>query len=210
MINTSRISGSLTALAVVAVLSLSCGDDSTTPPPPPTTSGFQNLSQKGHVLNNFEQANNKRDTTHYDALLDTNFTFSYDASNGGAPVLVQWGRETDVPVTRALFAAVDRIDMTLDFHDGVTWSEVPSGAETWYATTVFYHFTIKIGNSTYIPSAGAKISFTVRNAGTAEVPQWKLVELRDLGGPSVFNTNKPMSTASTEVSTYGTVKALYR
>jgi hypothetical protein len=204
MINTTR--PLILALAVAAAFSLSCGDDSTTPPPPKTPT-FQNLSHRSDVLNNFEAAHNRNDPNHYNALLDDNFTFFYtesDAGGGGTPF--QWGRDVDVPATAAMFAAASRIDMLVDFHDGVTWIEVPSGAETWYATTVFYHFTIKIGDTTYIPNAGAKMSFTVRNAGTAEAPQWRLVELRDLGGPSVFNANSPASSATS----YGKVKALYR
>src|SRR5262249_50261314 len=82
----------------------------------------------------------------------------------------------------------------------------PSGGETWYATTVFYHFTIKIGNTTYIPNAGSKMIFTVRNAGTAEDPKWKLVELRDLGGASLLSAT---GAASTEPTTYGAMKARY-
>jgi hypothetical protein len=71
-----------------------------------------------------------------------------------------------------------------DGHSTVQWSEQVSGTETWYYTTVFYHFTIKIGDTTYIPNAGAKAQFTVRDAGTNGKHLWKLVEFRDLGGPS--------------------------
>jgi hypothetical protein len=186
-----------------------------TPPVPvarPHAQTFQNLTHKSDVLNNFELAHIGRDTSHYDALLDDNFTFFYTDVNLGTnnSTPVQWGRDTDIQTTHALFAAASKIDMDVDFHDGVTWSEVPSGAENWYAATMFYHFEIKIGDTTYIPNAGAKMLFTVRNAGTAEAPHWKLVELRDLGGPSVFSTKGPASGASTEPTTYGKVKALYR
>jgi hypothetical protein len=75
--------------------------------------------------------------------------------------------------------------MDLLWEDGVEWVEViPESApdETWYTTTVFYDFTIEVAPDTkYIPYAGAKGQFTVRNAGTDESPNYKLVEFRDLG-----------------------------
>jgi hypothetical protein len=151
-------------------------------PHPPAV---QDLSHKTDVLNNIEYAYNKRQTNVYDALLDDAFTFFYtdsDVVGGGTPV--QWGRPDELATTSGVLSAASSIDLALDWRDGVTWSEQEAGIETWYFTTVFYHFTIKIGDTTYIPNAGAKAQFTVRNAGTAEQPHWKLVEFRDLGGPS--------------------------
>jgi hypothetical protein len=207
MINMERRVGLLVVVAVATGFALSCGDDDTTTPSPPnTSSNFHNLTTKENVLGNFELAHNKRDTSHYDALLDDNFTFFYtegDAGGGGTPV--QWGRTDDITTTHAMFASVDDLDFTLD-DSNVQWTVIPAGSESWYQTTLFYHFTVKIGNYTYIPNSGAKMTLTVRNAGTEEAPQWKLVELRDLGGPSVLNA----VAALTEATTYGQVKALFK
>lgn len=198
----------LPLLLVAATFALSCGDDSTTPKTS-AASGFQDLSQKGHVLNNFELANNKRDISHYDALLDDNFTFFYlesDVGGGGTPV--QWGRDTDIAATHVMFASLDKLDFNLD-NENLVWNETPApgGLENWYVTTVFYHFTMHMGNTTYIPNAGAKMSLTVRNAGTDVAPSWRLVELHDLGGPSLLRSTHA---AGTEPTTYGQVKALFR
>ena len=145
----------------------------------------KDLSHKTDVLNNIEYAYNKRDMTTYDELLDNNFTFFYTEGDvGGAGTPVQWGRPDEVTTTSGLLAGADKIDMNIEWENGVQWGEQISGTETWYYTTVFYHFTIKIGNTTYIPNSGAKAQFTVRNDGTAEKPKYKLVEFRDLGGPS--------------------------
>lgn len=189
-----------------AVFSVSCSDDSTTPTPPP--SGFKELNKREHVLTNFALAHNKRDSNHYDAVLDDNFTFYYTDPNGGAPMEVQWERIEDMVITSALFSGVDHLAFDVDASN-VLWTEfpAPSGTEYWYSTTLFYHFTIKKGNYTYIPNAGAKMEFTVRNAGSTTMPKWTLVELRDLGGPTLLNATRSQAT---ETTTYGLVKGLFR
>jgi hypothetical protein len=195
----------LTALGIVAALTIACDDD---PVKPPVGDSIQNLTHKTDVLNNIEYAYNKRQTNVYDALLDDAFTFFYtDAGLGGGGTPVQWGRDVEVTTTAGLLGAASSIDLDIDWEDGVTWSVVPAGTESWYITTVFYHYTIKIGDTTYIPNSGAKAQFTVRNAGTTEEPHWKLVEFRDLGGPSLVSA--PERT-STQAVTWGQVKALYR
>ena len=189
----------------VAAFSLSCGDDSVTP-----TGGGGNtyarkdLSHKSDVLNNIEFAYNKRNMDAYNELLDDNFTFFYTPSGAGTPI--QWGRPDEVTTTAGLIAAADKMDLTIDWKNGLTWLEQISGTETWYSTTVFYHFTIKIGDTTYIPDNGAKAQFTVRNAGTADNPRWTLIEFRDLGASGLH----AMLVSSTEPTSWGSVKALYR
>jgi hypothetical protein len=158
---------------------------------PPIVYVKKDLSNKSDVLNNIEYAYNKRNVPTYDELLDANFTFFYtdgDLGGGSGGTPVQWGRPDELTTTSGLFAATTSMDMSLEWKDAdgnpnVQWSESISGTETWYTTTVFYHFTIKIGNTTYIPNSGSKAQFTVRNAGTAEKPKWQLVEFRDLGAP---------------------------
>jgi hypothetical protein len=147
---------------------------------------------------------------HYDALLDDNFLFFYTDGGGGAPI--QWARADDITATSGLLAGADKVDLTIDWKDAdgqtaVQWTEQVSGNEMWYTTTTLYHFTIKIGDTTYIPNAGSKITFTVRNAGTNEAPKWRLVELHDLGGPSTLRATRA---AAVEPTTYGKVKSLYR
>jgi hypothetical protein len=192
------------------LLAVSCGDDD---PVKPIVDCFsclpQDLTYKTDVLSNIEYAYNKRQTNVYDALLDDAFTFFYtDGSiGGGGGTPVQWGRDVESSVTAGLLGDASMVDLDISWEDGVTWSVVPAGTESWYITTVFYHYTIKIGDTTYIPNSGSKAQFTVRNAGTAEEPQWKLVEFRDLGGPSLVSA--PERT-STEQVTWGQVKALYR
>ena len=94
---------------------------------------------------------------------------------------MQWGRDVESTATAGLLGDASKIDLDITWEDGVTWSEAPAGTETWYYTTVFYHFTIKIGDTTYIPSSGTRAQFTVRDAGTSEKAHWMLVELNDLG-----------------------------
>jgi hypothetical protein len=144
------------------------------------------LSHKTNVLNNIEYSYNKRDSNTYDELLDLAFNFFYtDGDLGGGGVPVQWGRPDELTATSGVYAAASSIDLTIDWRDGVQWLQQVSGTETWYYTTVFYHFTIKIGDTIYIPNSGAKAQFTVRNAaGPGEKEHWQLVEFRDLGGPS--------------------------
>jgi hypothetical protein len=184
----------LTALLVAALSSCifdpGKGDGTTTKPP---EYHKVPLTNKSAVLNNIEFAYNKRDFPTYDELLDLNFTFFYTEGDvGGSGVPVQWGRDVETQTTSGLLdkdKGADKIDMKIDWkdadgHSKVVWNEQISGSETWYFTTVNYDFTIKIGDTTYIPNSGAKAQFTVRNDGTAENPKWKLVEFRDLGGPS--------------------------
>jgi hypothetical protein len=203
----------LAALLVAALSSCIFDPSSSKPTPtPPKVYVEKDLSNKSDVLNNIEFAYNKRRVDAYDRLLDDNFTFFYtegDVGGGGTPV--QWGRPDEVTTTSGLLAAADKIDMSIDWKDAygkskVAWSEEVSGSETWYYTTVLYHFTIKIGDTTYIPNIGSKAQFTVRNAGTTEKPKWKLVEFRDLGGPSLMNA----TSTATDPSTWGAVKAKYR
>jgi hypothetical protein len=200
------------SVAVVALFALSCGDD-TTGPTAPVSSRYvkKDLSNKADVLNNIEYAYNKRNVPTYVELLDDNFTFFFTEPGPGGGTPVQWGRPDEVTTTSGLLAAANSMNMSIDWKDSsgnstVQWSEQISGTETWYSTTVFYHFTIKIGDTTYIPDNGSKAEFTVRNAGTAEKPIWKLVEFRDLGASSLHYA----ASRATEPTSWGQVKAIYR
>jgi hypothetical protein len=91
----------------------------------------------------------------------------------------------------------------------VVWAEVipedfPS--EKWYTTSVYYEFTFEMDpDMTYLAVPGSLAQFTVRNAGTDNTPQWRLVEWRDLAG----NNAAMRGPASTDRSTWGSIKALY-
>ena len=171
---------SIILCAGLVPFTVSCGGDDTSAPVGPIPSVIKDLAHKTDVLNNIEYAYNKRRGDVYDALLDNNFTFSYTPVGGGAPV--QWGRDVEVTATAGLLGDATKIDMDITWEDGVTWSEVTVGAESWFSTTLFYHYTIKIGDTTYIPSSGTKAKFTIRNAAApGEKEHWELVELSDLG-----------------------------
>jgi hypothetical protein len=155
------------------------------PPKPPKE--LLPLISRTAVLNNIEYAYEKRDITPYDALLNDDFTFFYTDGDVGGGTPVQWPRADEVSSNTGLFAAASSISMDIKWEDGVAWTEItPASAPTekWYTTTVFYDFTIKVGDTTYVPDTGSKAQFTVRNAGTEAEPHWQLVEFRDLGGPN--------------------------
>jgi hypothetical protein len=165
--------------AGLTLFALSCGDDEIVDPPHrPIPPVIRDLTRKTDVLNNIEYAYNKRRGDVYDALLDNEFTFSYTDIGGGT---VQWGRDVESAATAGLLGDASKIDLDLTWEDGVTWDEQPVGSESWFSTTLFYHYTIKIGDTTYITDSGTMAQFTVRDAGTAEKQHWQLVEFSDLG-----------------------------
>ena len=182
---------------------------------------FENLSQKWHVLNNLELAINQRRLDRYNELLDENFTFFLASSDVGGGLPAQWDRTVEINANTNLFASdppdplprCKDIDLDIHWEDAegkpvVTWIEITTpGGETRYTTTVFYDFQVDVEpDLTYINNPGSKAQFTVRNAGTEEVPLWKLVEMHDLGGPELVARRS----SSTAQSTWGQVKALYR
>lgn len=194
---------------LVAALVMACGDDpvGTTPPLLPK---FENLSQRSNVLNNFELAFNKRNIDRYDQLVDANLVFTYEVYIAGVWTTQQWDRATDIAGNTALFGDAVKLDFDLNWEDGVAWAAIPAtdaSGETWYTTTVFYYFVIKIGDTTYIANTGSKIEMTIRNAGTSSSPRWQLVKAHDLGEPTVVAVAN--STASTEPTTLWQIESLY-
>ena len=216
---TIRVLSMIAALAVICLIA--CEDDPADPPVVPP-SAFKNLTQREHVLNNVELAYNKRRLDKYDELLDDNFTFFLYAGDVGGDVPESWLRDTEIQANTNLFSKdplpapykqVLSILMDVQWEDDqgnpdVVWVEFtpPGLTESWYTTTVRYDFKIELeGDLTYFNNPGATAQFTVRNAGTADAPQWRLVEMRDLGANLLAS-----SAAATESSTWGSVKALYR
>jgi hypothetical protein len=203
-------------VAMTALFAVAC-DDPESPPPGEPGPSFQNLTERSHVLNNLQAAYNTRSLTKYQELLDANFTFFLAPGDVGGGMPEQWGRTDEVSIHTALFnpnyggpaPRCTKIIMDVVFEDGLTWTAVtPASAptETWYTTTVFYDFGFDMEPDThYSNGPGAKVVFTVRNAGTDDYPHWQLVEMRDLGDLSLR-----AGTSLTETSSWGQVKALYR
>ena len=207
---------SLFTLLLVAVVALvACGDDNPVghnPPPP----DFPEISQKALVLNNFEQAYNKRRIDKYEQLLDENFTFYLAASDVGGNVPASWDRAVEISANANLLASdppgdlprVTGILMDLRWEESLAWFEmVTPSDEKWYRATVVYAFQFEVEpDVAYINGLGSRAMFTVRNAGTDEAPQWRLVEMRDLGSPS---SARATSVASAEQATIGKIKVMY-
>jgi hypothetical protein len=206
-------------LALVGTFVLVCSDDDN---PVTEHDGFphyKNLTQREHVLNNLEHSYNERVVTRFDELLDDNFTFFFSPGDVGGDIPQQWGRLQELRVTARLFdPALDQppyptcrsIRVDIKFEEGVDWvTVIPEDypGELWYTTTLEYEFTFEMDpEMTYIAAPGSQAQFTVRNAGTGDAPQWRLVEWRDLAANSVAL----QSAASTDRTTWGGVKALYK
>ena len=186
-------------------------------PPPGKT--FQPLTTRENVLNNLELSYTQQKHSPYDELLDPNFTFFFSPGDVGGNIPAQWGRVEELQMATLLFdrtlnqppyPTCRSIRMNLEFESGVVWVDtIPAAfpAETWYTTTAYYDFTVEMDpDITYIAVPGSQAQLTVRNAGTDDAPQWRLVKWRDLASNSVASQRS----ASTETLTWGAVKALYR
>jgi hypothetical protein len=184
----------LCALAAVVATAPACifdpedgGGDHVVPPPQ-----FKDLTKRENVITNVEAAYNARRLDKYDQALDVDFTFFLSTGdiNNGLPN--QWDRATEILYNSRLFdknyatLPCQSIYMNIKTEDGITWTEIiPQSAPTekWYSTQgIYYDFKFEISPNTYIPLAGSRAIFTVRNAGTDAEPHWQLVEFRDLGG----------------------------
>ncbi|HET6348639.1 MAG TPA: hypothetical protein VFH88_06100 [Candidatus Krumholzibacteria bacterium] len=184
-------------LVVLAGASASCIFD---PPktdkggPPPTTYTFYDLSKEWHVLANIESAYNARKIEKYDQLLDDNFTFFLYHGDVGGEIPASWDRATEVLYNTRLFDksyptnTCKSISMDLQFDpNNISWVDVVPDqskypGETWKTAVIYYAFRFDVLPDTQYESvAGARGQFTIRNIGTAEKPQWRLVEFSDLG-----------------------------
>ncbi|HEX5131279.1 MAG TPA: hypothetical protein VFX92_02200 [Candidatus Krumholzibacteria bacterium] len=153
---------------------------------------FLPLNEKVNVLSNLQLAYNRRIITEYDKLLDLEFVFFLADGDVGGGLPVSWDRTTEIGTNKCLFDRVgcpgkpvaSSVTMELMNLNQIQWTKlIPASApdEEWQTTTVFYNFQIEIGDTKYVPYAGAKAQFTVRNVGTDSQPKWQLVEWRDLG-----------------------------
>lgn len=197
-----------------------CEDDPAQPAGDPGTQGRLPLTTREAVLNNIEYAYDNRNTSAFDELLDPNFTFFFSDGDVGGGLPVQWPRTDELGATNDLFVSNTEpvpigpeckaifIDLALE---NLQWDEVtPEGypGEVGYTALINYDFTFKMApDDTYNSEPGAKAEFTVRNAGTENDPHWQLVEWRDLGNS---RRARSRTAASTQESTWGGIKALYR
>jgi hypothetical protein len=201
-------------LAAAVAMSFACNDGNPTSPPPPSGQQVQSLTQRSHVLNNFELAYNQRRVDMYNGILDANFTFFLSPGDVGGGLPESWNRADEIDVNTKLFnksyAALPCQSIYVNLEtDSVQWTGyTPTSAptETWYKATLHYNFKFEIAPRFYISLPGASAEFAVRNAGTDSAPRWQLVEMRDLGG----FVNALDRTSGTKESSWGQVKALYR
>jgi hypothetical protein len=154
------------------------------------------LESRTGVLNNLEVAYNRRHLNKYMEVLDTGFTFFFYSGDVGGEIPAQWDRESEEQSNKNLFDVnyddtdpsdgiqppVSKIFMDVKWEDGVQWQTVTQDdGEKWYTATVFYNFDFQVGaDDHFVNNPGSKAQFTVRNNGTDQAPDWKLVEFRDL------------------------------
>ena len=211
----------LPALVLACALLPACGDDNPAAPPS-QPSAYKNLTSEWHVLANIETAYNDRNIRKYDELLDDNFTFFLYHGDVWGDIPPSWDRATEVLYTSRLFDPnyagdfqCKSITMDLLFDpNNVIWTDVTPDqnqypGETWKAAVIYYSFRCDMVPDTQLESvAGARGRFTIRNAGTAQAPKWRLVEMDDLGDGTLVNYASAMGVP--QESTWGEVKALYR
>ncbi len=208
------------SVALVVCALVACSDDPTAPhPSPPPT--FKSLATRSDVLFNTQLAYNQRNIAQYEKLLDDNFTFFATPGDvkGGLPD--HWERADEVLYNSRLFDKdypgpyrCRKIDIDLAFETGVTWTATAAPpafpGETWYTTTVYYNFDIDVEpDKQYGAPANSRLEITVRNAGTADAPQWRLVEMHDLNPPPP-SAAQAVATVAVIPATLGKVKSLYR
>ena len=191
------------ACALVLALIPACGSDDPAAPPPSSPKIIA-LTTQNAVLHNLEAAYNLRKMAPVEDLLAPDFTFypsDGDVQNG---LPTQWGRDTEIALTQDLFTATKSIDMDIQFENGVTWNVVdppPVPSETWYAATAYYHFQMTVAHPTeditYLSDVNVQAEFTVRDDGTEEAPNWRLVAMRDLGsgirGARIARSTNPIT-----------------
>jgi len=192
--------GALLAAATLVASLSACLLDPKEPPAPPTIPPKQveimDLTEKDHVLNNLVASYILRDINEYKRILDADyyqFFFSDGDVSNGLPS-EGWDKTQDELATTNLLnknsSANNRI-ISIDLEvaqANLIWVELaadPPLTESWWSVTTNYRFTFKTANDiSYITSGSPRAQFIVRNAGTDEDPQWRLVNWRDLGDGS--------------------------
>jgi len=183
----------LVLMLCTALLIPACSDPENPKPGPviPTpTASYENLTEREHVLANLVSSYVWRNATEYERLLDPDkYTFFFNTGDVGGQIPAQWGLVEDLLATQNLLdpnysgaKRVISIDLAL-IYTTLQWVPFPGdGGETWWAVTVLYSFSIKTADDfTYLSTPGAQAQFVVRDVGTAEAPQWRLVQWHDIG-----------------------------
>jgi hypothetical protein len=80
--------------------------------------------------------------------------------------------------------------------------------EEQYVTTLSYSFAFKAAGDITYTGSGMKAIFTVRNTGTVDSPEWRLIRWEDLGG-GTYNAAAGHSSSAVEEVTWGRVKDRY-
>jgi len=180
----------LLALIVSAIPILGCGEDDPVEEPSTLCPLFDcGTITKELVLASLEASYNRKNIAKFGELLDSDFVFFFAPADVGAGAPAQWGRFEEMYLTTRLFdvglqPGVWRFDVNIEFEAGVQWVDVIPSAfpdEVWYTATAPYEFSAQFeSQEVWVTTSGAQAQFTVRNAGTATAPVWRLVEWRDL------------------------------
>ena len=207
-------------IALLVFIGCSDSDDPVVGPdpivPPPS---FQDLSEKEHVIDNLVLSYTRRDLDELDALLDAGFFFyfsSADVVNLGVPP--SWGRADEMIASNSILAdgstgpdSIVTIDLEIPY-DTLHWDETlfvtPQGIETRYVTTLSYDFTFKTAGDITFAGSSMEAIFTVRNAGSVDAPEWRLIRWEDLGGTAAV-TNGPTGSSAVAETTWGLAKWYY-
>jgi len=183
----------MAGLLAGAALLAGCSEDTSAPPPPPKSTGFENLTEVWHPLNNLEMSYIQRNIDRYSDALDADYyRFYYStavpASERGD---TYWTYDQDTQGMRLMFDAqlpnlnmrVVNMEFDLVFDkDALNWVEVAPGDppnETWYTTVVPYTFYLKLGSGDeYGSKRGATAQITVRQHPDDD--RWRIVGVADL------------------------------
>jgi len=175
----------------------------------PGSPGFENLTERWHVLNNLEAAYNQRNSTEYDRIIDPDdFTFMFTVSSSSQ----SWGPVADKRATAALLQDAINIDLDIVLPDTLLWTPISPDSfpdETWYQVTVIYMFVMRFNRdpeTTFLTANQPLTSLIVRPYDDNGTERWRLVEWTDLANTL---TIIPRASGSVEETTWGGVKALF-
>jgi hypothetical protein len=213
-------------VALILLVSLSCSDD-TEDPVGPEPSPYKALTQKDHVLLNLELACKSRNLMEFDKLLDEDFVFHFsqaDFKDGNVRV-EEWDRASELASATNMFDEdysrpgvdpISQIGLTLTYVEGdAAWDpvtpddQVTYPGETWYEKTVRYDLICTSGPIDYT-GLNIQASFIVRQSAVGGKNVWRIISWRDDTQNLLAQlSDRTANNSSTEVSTWGKVKALY-
>jgi hypothetical protein len=174
---------------------------------------YQNLTEQWHVLNNLQVAMHRMEADHYVELLDTDsFVFRFDPNDVRPGDPTEWGFAEDSTSAAHMLEGggsypIVSIDLELVDFKNAQWTEFdPSGSPGLYRTTVQYNFSIATQNDiSYVTGGTPSAEFTIAERDIGGQMVWRIVEWKDHTGYLAA-----ASPASSEASSWGKVKSLYR